>query len=154
MSDPGKFEPYPPRQQSSSAVFWIVILVLVLVIGVPILLVALILLGCCGILGLGAATAFQVPANAARQQFGSHPVIQEHIGEIQSISMNAAASGEEQQRPAAAGKNVIVFDVSGPKGSGQLIAEHQPGDPSTNQPDKFFSKATLRTSRGEFPITW
>src|SRR5688572_5449554 len=140
-------DPSPQRDQSSSTIIWIIVLVLVLVIGVPILLVAVMLLGCCG-LGIGAYSAAQMTGEMARQQYGNHPVIQEHIGDIQSISPNFAATSEEQQKPASAGTSVIVFDVSGPKGSGQLIAQQQPGGEAGNM----YSDARLRTSAGEFPL--
>jgi hypothetical protein len=143
---------YPPREQSSSTVIWVVVLVLVLVIGVPIVLVALMFLGCCGLMGVGAYSAFQMPGEMAKQQYGNDPVIQQHIGEIQSISMNINATSEEQQKQQTA-QGIIVFDVSGPKGSGQLVAVQDPNVKPGNQPGKIFSKATLRTSQGEFPLT-
>ena len=153
MSDPGKPGPYANPQQSSRAI-WIVILVVMLVIGLPILLVALAFLGCCGLLGVGAYSAFQMTGEAAKKQYENDPVIQQHIGEIQSISANISATSAEQQKQAQAGGNatIIVFDVTGTKGSGQLIAEQQPPAPGA-QPGKFFSKATLRTSQGEFPLS-
>lgn len=146
-------DPYPPPQQSSSTIIWIVALILVLVVGLPILLVALMFLGCCGLMGVGAYSAFQMTGEMAKQQFGNDPVIQQHIGEIQSISPNIAATNEEQQKQTSVGTNVIVFDVSGSKGSGQIIAEQQPGGPPANQPGKIFTKATLRTTQGEFPLS-
>ncbi|MEX2027117.1 MAG: hypothetical protein WEH44_07445 [Pirellulaceae bacterium] len=144
---------YPPPQQSSSTIIWIVVLVLVLVIGLPILLVALMFLGCCGLMGVGAYSAFQMSGEAAKQQFGGDPVIQEHLGEIQNISLNLPATNEEQAKGTALGVSVVVFDVSGPKGSGQLIAEQQPGVQPGQQPGRVFTKATLRTSQGEFPLS-
>lgn len=144
---------YPPPKQSSSAVVWIVILVVVLVIGLPILALAVMFLGCCGMLGLGAYAAFQIPAEAIKQQYADHPAIVEHIGEIHSVSINMTATGEEQQNHGedlgAPGSTWMVFDIRGSKGSGKIVAEQQPGDP----PDQMFSKATLRTTEGEFPLS-
>ena len=146
---------YPPQEQSSSTIIWVVVLVLVLVVGLPILLAALMFLGCCGLMGVGmgfgAYSAFQISGDMAKQQYGDDPVIQQHIGEIQSISLNLSASAEESQQPSAAGASIMVFDVSGPKGSGQLIAEQQ--QPVNPQAGQMFSKAKLRTSQGEFPLS-
>ena len=153
MSQSNPPDSYPPPQRSSSAVLWIVILVLVLVVGLPILLVAVMFLGCCGLMGVGAYSAFHLTGEMAKQQFGADPVIQQHVGEIQSISLNLSATEEERQKGVAQGANVVVFDVSGPKGSGQIIAEQLPGGPPANQPGKAFSKARLRTSQGEYPLS-
>ena len=149
MSQPG----YPPREQSSSTTIWIIVLVLVLVIGLPILLVAVMFLGCCGLMGVGAYSAFQMTGEMAKQQYAADPVMQQHIGEIQSITPNFTATSEEQQKQTTVGTNVIVFDVSGSKGSGQLIAEQQPGPQPPGSPVKIFSNARLRTSQGEFPLS-
>ena len=141
---------YPPPKQSSSAVVWIVVLVIVLVIGLPILAVAVMFLGCCGMLGLGAYAAFQLPAETIKRQYADHPAIVEHIGEIQSVSINMTATGQEQQETdAPPSATVMVFDIRGSKGSGQIVVEQEPGDP----PDQAFSKATLRTTEGEFPLS-
>jgi hypothetical protein len=154
MSIEPPYGPPPPQQQSSSTVIWIVVLVIVLVIVLPVLAVAVLFLGCCGLMGFGAFAAFQVPAEAVKQQYANHPVIQEHIGEIQSVSINLGATGQEQQKSAddggaTPGSTLMVFDIRGSKGSGQIIAEQQPGDP----PGQAFSKATLRMPQGEFPLT-
>ena len=152
-TQPGYGPPsYPPPQQSSSTTIWIVILVLVLVIGLPILLVAVMFAGCCGLMGIGAYSAFQIPGEMLKQQYADDPVIAQHIGELQTVSINIAATGEEQQKQAAGGvpgATIMVFDVRGSKGSGKIIAEQQPDA----QPGHMFSKATLRTSQGEFPLS-
>lgn len=89
----------------------------------------------------------------AKQQLGNDPVIQQHTGEIQSISPNIAVTNEEQQKRTSAGTNVIVFDVSGSKGSGQIVTEQPPCGPPANQPGKIFTKATPRTHQGELPFS-
>jgi hypothetical protein len=152
MSEPGYPGSFPPQQQSSSTIIWVVVLILLLVIGLPILLVALVFVGCCGLIGVGTTFALQMPADMAKQQFGNDPVIQQHIGQLQSVSLNLTGTSEEQQKQTTAGTNVMVFDVRGSKGSGQLIAEQQPSQ-AGNSPGKFFSKARLRTSQGVFPLS-
>src|SRR5262245_19018052 len=124
---------YPPPQQSSSTIIWVVILVLVLVIGLPILAVVVVFAGCCGLMGIGGAAAMQIPAEMAKKQYTNDPAIREHIGELESVSTNFGAAIQEQEKRTKAGAppdaNILVFDVHGPKGSGQIIAEQQPGNP-------------------------
>ncbi|HZL90087.1 MAG TPA: hypothetical protein VFB96_17090 [Pirellulaceae bacterium] len=142
--------PPPPQQSSSNTIIWIVVLVLVLVIGLPILLVAVVFLGCCGMFGLGMYSMSQIPAEMVKQQYSDHPVIQQHIGEIQSATLNFAdTSAEQQKQPDGPGATVLVIDVRGTKGSGQIIGHQEPGNP----PGQFFSKATLRTKQGEFQLS-
>jgi hypothetical protein len=151
MSQPGYGPPsYPPQQDSSSTIIWIVVLVLVVVIGLPILIVALIFLGCCGVFGFTMYSVSQLPADGVKQQYNNHPVIQQHIGDIQSASLNFTDTGAEQQKQQPGpGASILVIDVRGTKGSGQIVGHQQPG----NQPGQFFSKATLRTKQGEFQLT-
>ncbi|GAA5510126.1 cytochrome c oxidase assembly factor Coa1 family protein [Novipirellula caenicola] len=55
-------------------------------------------------------------ADMVKQEMSANPVIQEHIGEIQSIELNLAATGEAgQDKP-----GVLAFDLVGSKGSGVL----------------------------------
>jgi hypothetical protein len=68
----------------------------------------------------------------------------EHIGEIESMSPNLTAIGEESQRRGQ-GANVIVYDVKGSKGSGQLLGE-QSRNP---QPGHFYDKIDLKTADGQ-----
>jgi hypothetical protein len=130
-----------------------VVLVLVLVIGLPILAVAVVFLGCCGLFGLGMYSVSQLPAEMVKQQYANDPVIQQHIGEIQSATLNFADTAAEQQKQqpgqGAPAATVMVIDVRGTKGSGQIVGHQEPGNP----PGKFFTKATLRTSQGEFPLS-
>jgi hypothetical protein len=65
-------------------------------------------------------------------------VVQEHLGDIQSLSVNYMASGEESQK--RGGGNVLVIDTKGSKGSGKLIAVQSPQP----QPGNMFSKVDLR----------
>lgn len=143
----------PPEQSSSSTAVWIVVLVLGLVFGVPILIIGLVFVGCCGLFGLGMYSVSQIPAEVVKQEYKDHPVIQQHIGEIQSASLNFADTNAEQQKQQPGGQvpggTIMVVDVRGTKGSGQIIGQQRPG----GQPGRFFSTATLRTKQGEFQLT-
>jgi hypothetical protein len=88
--------------------------------------------------GLSAASG------ALEDEVADHPAIQQNIGEIQSLSMNLTATGEETQKRGS-GKNVMVYDVKGSAASGQLIAE-QSRNP---QPGNMFDKIDLRLDSGE-----
>jgi hypothetical protein len=147
MSQPG----YPPREQSSSTTIWIIVLVLVLVIGLPILLAAVMFLGCCGLME-SAPPAFQMTGRWPSSSMPRDPVMQSTSARFRtSAKLHRYVGG--QQKQTTVGTNVIVFDVSGSKGSGQLIAEQQPGPQPPGSPVKIFSKARLRTSQGEFPLS-
>jgi hypothetical protein len=153
-TQPGYGPPsHPPQQDSSSTIIWVVVLVLVLVVGLPILAVAVLFLGCCGVFGFTMYSVSQIPAEMVKQQYNDHPVIQQHIGNIDSASLNFAATGEEQQKQQPGqqppGTSIMVIDIRGPKGSGQFIGEQSPG---TQPGGKLFSKATLRTKQGEFQL--
>jgi hypothetical protein len=143
--------PDPREASSSSSTIWIVILVLVLVIGLPIVGVAVLFLGCCGMMGLGAYSAMQIPGEMARQQYANHPVVREHVGEVQSVSMNIAATADEQQQAGddlPPGTTIMVFDVRGSKGTGKIVAQQRAGADAK----AMFSNAKLRTDEGEFPL--
>jgi hypothetical protein len=63
-----------------------------------------------------------------------HPVIQEHIGEIQEVSVNIAGTG-------ATDDDSEVYDLRGTKGSGELTAYFDD--------DHNFISGTLRLPSGE-----
>jgi hypothetical protein len=127
----GTFGPQTPSPRKSNWWIW-------LIAGLG--LGGLLICGCCGgvmMFGLSAASG------ALEDEVADHPAIQQNIGEIQSLSMNLTATGEEQQK--GSGKNVIVYDVKGSAASGQLIAE-QSRNP---QPGNMFDKIDLRLESGE-----
>jgi len=134
-SDPQGFGPPPPQKSSNTK--WIFI-ILALVLGLPLL--------CCGgciVLGM-----FGMSAGAreiANQVQNTQPV-QQHIGTINSASMNLMATADEQQKQND--QDLAVIDIKGDKGNGILIIHT--ASPGSNRP---FDSATLRLPDGqEFPL--
>jgi hypothetical protein len=83
-------------------------------------------LGCLGLLLVLVCAGFgwfglKMVKDQAQVALQQNPVIQEHIGEIESIEMNVIAAGA--QGGAAGGGGAFVFDLVGSKGSGQAAVE-------------------------------
>lgn len=115
MQGPGG--PYqPPGQQKSGGTS--VLKIVLIVFGV----LALCCVCCAGIAyyGWGQATYF-LKQEVAKKANASQ-VVKDNIGEISAddLSMNLIATGERTNE-SGDGNNYIVFDVNGPKKSGQLI---------------------------------
>ncbi len=128
----GSFGPQAPPPRRSTAWMWIV---------GGLGLGGLLLCGCCGgffMFGLSQVETF------LRQEAEGHPAMAEHIGEIKSMSANITAMGEESQRRGD-GTNVIVYDVKGTKGDGQLLGEQS----KTPQPGDFYDRIDLRLPSGQ-----
>lgn len=106
--------PAPPPKKSSGLFFWLFLLVAVLGGGV--------LLLCCG--GGGGLIYFgtQVMGKQVAEALRGNPVIQEHIGEIQSCEVDFVASSAHE------GQDTMVFNIKGTKGSGTLIADTDSSD--------------------------
>jgi len=121
-----------PHNKSSLAWLWIL---LVLGGGVGLLV-------CCG--GGGALVYFGlgVMGEEVADQLRDHPVIQEHLGGIDNIEVDFTASAARDD------DDEFVFKVSGPKGSGKLIAKTATDD---NGDDQVVS-GSLRTATGTFEI--
>lgn len=110
--------PAPPKERSTLKVVLIVVGSLMLV-G---------LLGCCGMMAL-AYFGFNSGLNQElRPQLAENPVIQEELGEIESISFDFGETmTAAQSRP---GESVMSCEVTGSKGSGTVVIEvNQGGDP-------------------------
>lgn len=110
------------------------------------------LLLCCGC-GVGMYYAWQgvtgVMGGWVKEQVADDPVIKEHIGEVESVTLNLIAVGEEAERnPPVKGEEKLVFDIKGSKGSGKLLGSQipQPG------PGRVLRNMKLRTDKGEFPL--
>jgi hypothetical protein len=98
--------------------------------------------GCCG--GFFYFGLSQVN-NAMQQEVAGHPDIAKHLGEIQSMSMNVIATGEETDKRGD-GVSVLVYDVKGSNGKkGQLLGA-QARNP---QPGDFFQQIDLKLPSGE-----
>jgi hypothetical protein len=76
---------------------------------------------CCGGFGYFALDqAGQQVAGALR----SNPIVQEQLGGVDDVSLNLEATGAEGQ---TGGGQVLVYDVTGPKGTGQVTVQQAPG---------------------------
>lgn len=64
-------------------------------------------------------TVFQMSADAVKVAVADNAVIQEHIGDITSITMNIEESGAASEE----GPQRFAYDVTGSKGSGLLVVE-------------------------------
>jgi hypothetical protein len=121
--DPNQQQPYqtygsppPPQRGSGMKIVWIVLGVL----GVLGLL-------CCGGFTWFGSWIMGVGAEAIAKQVEHTPAMQDHIGKLESASMNLVATGEYAQKHRNE-KNVAVIDVTGSKGSGQLLVKTGPGN--------------------------
>jgi hypothetical protein len=88
------------------------------------------LLLCCGCGGMGYFffnTGMNIVGQELVRQLNADPVAQEHLGTVSSATMDFMATGEATQKR---GGNVIVFHVTGDKGSGNVTAEQTPGQQS------------------------
>jgi hypothetical protein len=100
---------------------------------------------CCGVGGYSAYSfGMNVMAEAIKQEIKDDPQVREHIGEISDMSVNLAKTGEETQKRGT-GDNILVFEIKGSNGNGELIV-HQAKQP---QPGEFFKKIDLRLDSGE-----
>jgi hypothetical protein len=123
-NNPFQSDPEAPSDASAprkGSKVWIWVLA---TLGVLALLGALV---CCG----GGYFAFQAGqsmlADAFKEQLQDTEVIRQHIGDIESMSLNLSATGE-----AAGGTGgTLVFDISGSKGSGQVLVQQAPGGDGT-----------------------
>lgn len=109
-----------PQQPKSRVWLW--------VLGTVGVLVVLGAVVCCG----GGYFAFQgvkgMLAQAVRDEVRGNPVIDEHLGPIESVEFNTWATAEEQQET----PDALVYDVEGSKSSGTLVVHPEPGgDPQS-----------------------
>jgi hypothetical protein len=84
-----------------------------------------------------------------QEQVADDPVIQEHIGDVESVTLNIMATGQEAERnPPPPGENRMVFDIKGSKASGQLVGTQvaQPG------PGRVLRDMKLRVGGQEYPL--
>lgn len=107
--------------------------------------------GACLLLCLGCGVyGFLLVSNGMQQaskelivQVQPHPLIQEHIGKVQSLSMNFGESVSINE--GKVGKKTAVFDIVGDKGSALLFGEVDDGH---DRPARF-GQATLLLPNGE-----
>ncbi|MCO6459502.1 MAG: hypothetical protein J5I93_29670 [Pirellulaceae bacterium] len=113
FSGSGSDQP-PPRKKKSAAV-WIL---LVLGLGG-----GLVLLVCCGGMGFLSWTGMKMAGQQMAAKVQHTEAVQEHIGDIQSSTINFTATTKAQQE--SGNSQAIVFDLKGTKGNGKLIATAQ-----------------------------
>ena len=139
FSNQNQYENSAPRQPGNNALMWVLgTMGVVFLLGVVV---------CCGG-GYFAYTEIkgkidQEITKEVDRQFSEDPVFQEHIGELETASMNLGAIGMEAQKAQDEGtdfEQVMVFDVEGSKGSGQIILQQDFDDET--------SRAILRMDDG------
>ena len=79
---------------------------------------------CCGGVYFMYSMGQGMMADMVKQEIGANPVIQEHIGEIQSANLNLAATTEAGQNE----PGTLAFDLVGSKGSGVLEIKQDPNN--------------------------
>lgn len=120
-SVPGGQRPYPqsyndpnfphrqPTRSSNRTLFW--------VLGIIAAIVLIGAVACCGFGYYGFQFIGSQLANQLRPQLQNSPEIVEHIGEIQTMTLNPQA----MQQTDHSGK--MVFDVTGTQGNGQIVVD-------------------------------
>lgn len=105
--------------------------------------------------GCGLAMYFSVTGvmgfmgGMVKEQIQNDPVIVEHIGDVQSVDINYTATGQEAEKNPQPGRNVLVFDVKGSKGSGQLVGTQV----QAAAPGHVLEDMKLRKGGQEYPLT-
>ncbi len=140
-SGPGSFDPNNPyrpaahgpggpQHRRSSAGIIIAIVAGIGLVGV---------LVCCGLCGGLGYFGMNVFSEQVANELRDNPILREHIGEIQSFTLNFTATAAHDS------EDVFVFDVQGSKGQGVVTAESQtiPDD------SEAVISATLRLPTGE-----
>lgn len=112
-SDPSLPQGYqpssPPGNSGGRVLLW--------VFGIIGLISCLAAIACCGVVYFSIHTVRTELAKQVQRQVGTSSEIAEHIGEIESMDLSFQAMGD----PANAGK--MVFEIRGPRGSGQLVID-------------------------------
>ena len=130
-----------PPPKKSNALFWILGIV-----GGGIVLVC----GCCGVMGyMGMGAAGSQLGTMLKAQIQSDPVIQEHIGPIESVSWELMQVAAVQQKHPEISGQIQVFKVKGPKGEG-LVFGAQVDTPS---PSRILSNPILEKNGKEYPLS-
>ncbi|QDU31957.1 hypothetical protein ETAA8_71190 [Anatilimnocola aggregata] len=111
--------------------------------------VALLVCCSCGGIGyFGFNQALGMVAQQIKPQLQTDPVIQEHIGTIDTLSMNMTKSVSEAEQNKKQG--FLVFDIKGEKGSGIVMGRVD----QTNPQQARLAEGELRMADGQsFPLT-
>lgn len=118
---PGNRTEAPPQRKSN---VWLWVLGIVGVLGL------LVILGCCGSVFFAYQFGAGMIGEQVKSELRGNPVVQEHIGDIESAEMNLTATAQEtQDQP---GGESIVFDLEGSKGSAKVAIQQGPGGEITS----------------------
>ena len=110
---PNPFAPSPTYQPAKKSNVWLWILLGVGGLGL------LVCCGCGGLMYIGITQA----GRPLMAQLNADPTAQQHLGKVSSVPMmDIMATGEAAQKhgPPPAGRQLVVFKVTGDKGSGQV----------------------------------
>lgn len=109
-----------PPPKKSNALFWI----LGIVGGIGILAGVC----CCGGGYFAFSTGMNMMAEQTKAEVQGHPVIQEHIGTIETATSDfAAAITESQKKGDTGGESHMIIHVKGSKGTGDIIGKMPQG---------------------------
>ena len=127
------YDPNPPR--AASPLKWILLTLL----GVG----AVVLLACCVTGFFAYRGGMSLAGSAVAEQFQDDPAVRQHIGEIESASMNLSETRRRNEENVA-NKAGMVIDVVGSNGRGQIHIKSTKTDPDTGK-----MQATLELPSGE-----
>ena len=99
---------------------------------------------CCGGCIFLAMIGSEEESDQLRARYADHPAVVEQIGEIDSLSRNWTDSLEDDDN------NIWIFDISGDRGSGQLIIRESSSFSMEEELDLDWAK--LVTDAGEFEL--
>jgi hypothetical protein len=81
---------------------------------------------CCGGVAMVGVWGPGIAGDAVRPEVENSATVIEHIGEIESMSLNFSATVEEAQSVEPGQQGLMVFDVQGTKGGGKIVAQQSP----------------------------
>jgi hypothetical protein len=146
QQDPLPGTPVRPNQGKS---VWLWVLAIVGGLGLLAVIV------CCGLGYYGYSAGTAMVAEEIKGQLTGHPTIEEHIGEISSVSMNLGAVIEEAKKQQEAGDQgappSMVFDIEGSKGSGRILMRQQAGG-QTDEVELVMADGTRHTIALDSPL--
>jgi hypothetical protein len=128
--------PIKPKPKSSNT--WLYVL-----LGVGALAV-LGCVGCAGVLFVTVSSGMQQASKELMAQVQPHPLIQQHIGQVQSMSMNFGESVALNE--GKVGKKTAVFDIKGSQGSALIAGQVDDGH---DRPARFQGTTVLILPSGE-----
>jgi hypothetical protein len=128
-----RLDPYgspqsPPRRSSSGCWLWAILL------GGGFLLLV-----CCGGGALLVGFGLQIVTTEIEDQLSGNPILQEHVGEVQSFEMDWSRSFADED------DDTFIYQVQGTKGEGRVTVKHITDDDG----NEVILSAQLRLPNGE-----